>query len=174
MEQSVRSHIDWMLTREGSSGDIGLRDVLEFSSYTLMPPIPEPPTEVIDDFEFVIPDRTRITPINPPKVTEIEFAPDPLYKPIEINDFIQTPITDVFRVDIPNIIFIDNEPFPVTPLPLDIVGGSPISGEGSRANPQRGSSTSRGGVLGGGNYSNPRDAIDNEFRFRDRITEREL
>jgi len=74
-----------------------------------------------------------------------------------------------------SINFEDVNPFttPIIELPPEIRGGSPVSGDGGRENPQLGSSTSRGGVLGGRNYSNPQDAIDNEFRFRTRITDRE-
>jgi hypothetical protein len=173
MEQSVRSHIEWMLTREGTSGDVNLRDVNEFSSYVLFPPIEEPPTQVIDNFELTVPDRFQITPVTPVSVNETDFKPPEVFTPIPIISEPISPFTGTDRVDIPSTILVDNIPFEITPLPLDIVGGSPISGEGSRSNPSLGSSTSRGGVLGGGNFSNPQDAIDNEFRFRTRITERE-
>ena len=33
---------------------------------------------------------------------------------------------------------------------------------------------SRGGILGGSNYSNPYDMVENEFRYRDRNTQRQL
>lgn len=67
----------------------------------------------------------------------------------------------------PSIISIDFDQ--LNPLTIPTFFG----GEGGRGNPQLGSSTSRGGVLGGRNFSNPQDAIENEFRFRTRITNRE-
>lgn len=84
-----------------------------------------------------------------------------------------TPTTPQPEVPKPSIISIDFDqlnPFttPIIQLPPELVGG-----EGGRENSQLGSSTARGGVLGGRNFSNPQDAIENEFRFRTRITNRE-
>jgi hypothetical protein len=78
-----------------------------------------------------------------------------------------TSITPQPEVPKPSIISIDFDQ--LNPLTIPTFFG----GEGGRENPQLGSSTSRGGVLGGRNFSNPQDAIENEFRFRTRITNRE-
>lgn len=78
------------------------------------------------------------------------------------------------RVPIPNFVVIDNKEFIVTPLPNDIVGSSSVSGEGNQGNIPLGESTERGGVLGGANTSNPQDAIANEYKYRERKTNREL
>lgn len=71
----------------------------------------------------------------------------------------------------PSIISIDFDQ--LNPLTIPIYFDNSIGGEGSRGNLQLGSSNSSGGVLGGRNFSNPEDAIENEFRFRTRITDRE-
>jgi hypothetical protein len=94
-------------------------------------------------------------------VDSTEVAPDQYVPP------------DVDRVDIPDRIIIDGEEFQITPLPKDIVGGSPVSGENAPGNPQLGESTQRGGVLGGQNFTNPQDAIQNEYQFRDRKNKNE-
>jgi len=84
------------------------------------------------------------------------------------------PPTDVERVNIPGTITINDEVFEITPLPVEMAGGSTPSGEGDIGNPELGSTTSRGGVLGGGNYSNPQEAIENEYKYRTKKTQREL
>lgn len=48
-----------------------------------------------------------------------------------------------------------------------------FGGENEMGNPRLGSYTPRGGVLGGSNYSNPYDAVENEFRYRDKKTQQE-
>lgn len=59
-------------------------------------------------------------------------------------DEITTPI-DYFddRVDIPDTIVVDDITFPITPLPIDIAGGSPVSGEGEQGNPSIGGGGTR-------------------------------
>lgn len=72
-------------------------------------------------------------------------------------------------------VFEENDFLPPISLSDRLPISSPrIGGEGEMGNISIGSSTSRGGVLGGRNYSNPQDAIDNEFRFRTRVLTREL
>ena len=80
------------------------------------------------------------------------------------------------RVDIPDEIVIDDRVFEITPLPNDIVGGSPVSGEGAQGSPTpgAGATSSPGLPIGNQEFSNPQDAIDNEFRYRTKIAIREL
>lgn len=77
------------------------------------------------------------------------------------------------RVNIPDRIIIDGQQFPITPLPNDIVGGSPIGGEGERGNlPRGGSSGNRDPFLNPG--GNPEENIANEYTVRYRNQNREL
>ena len=85
---------------------------------------------------------------------------------------IPTPTTPQPEVPKPSIISIDFDQ--LNPLTIPIYFDNSIGGEGSRGNLQLGSFNSSGGVLGGRNFSNPEDAINNEFRFRTRISDREL
>lgn len=173
----VKDHFDWMLTK----GQTNVRPPQQLASWEVLPVTFEQLTGISEDsFEVadlelpslpVTPDPQPTTP--PP--TDIKVEPRVVIEPPEtimIDGSQLTPFTD--RVDINPFIFIGDDVFPVTPLPDEIAGGSPISGEGARENPQLGSSTSRGGVLGGANYSNPRTAVENEWRYRTRITQREL
>lgn len=116
--------------------------------------------EVIDETSGVVVEEVVVTT---PKPVEEERV-------VEVVDVVE-------RVDIPNFIDIGEQRFEITPLPLDIVGGSPVGGEGEQANqgsPSIGERTQRGGILGGAETSNPQDAIQNEYRFRDRVKKREL
>lgn len=72
---------------------------------------------------------------------------------------------DVPRVDIPTEIVVGGKPFEITPLPLDMVGGSSVSGEGDQGNPIPGS--------GGGGYSSPLDEILNDYLTRPKNTQQE-
>lgn len=63
-------------------------------------------------------------------------------------------------------ITIEGQEFEINLVPPGIVGGSTPSGEGEQGNPTPGQGSNRGGVLGGGNYSNPNDAIANEYEYR--------
>lgn len=74
------------------------------------------------------------------------------------------------RVNIPTEIVVGGQTFEITPLPVALAGGSPVSGEGAQSNPPLGSRRSNSQPLGSGG-SNPQDAIENEFQFRTRITE---
>lgn len=97
------------------------------------------------DYEDTIIDETDITPI--------EEDDDPI---INFDDFFDI-VNDVVvpidlpilndgidynddRVGIPDEIVIDDRVFEITPLPNDIVGGSPVSGEGAQGNPRIGGS----------------------------------
>ena len=139
----IPSYVDWILTKEASEDDINLIEVDQFSSYQIIPPPPEEEEPVELD------DEAEISEVD--DRTEIVFPQEIIF---EERDFL------------PPISLSDRQPFTtITPRP--------ISGEGEQGQPRLGSSTPRGGVLGGINYSNPQDAIDNEFRFRNRITDRE-
>lgn len=81
------------------------------------------------------------------------------------------PVED--RVNIPTEIVVGGQTFEITPLPLDIVGSSPVSGEGAQSNPPLGSRRSNSQPLGSDEFSNPQDAIENEFQFRTRKTTQE-
>ena len=173
----VRDHFDWMLTK----GQTSVRPPQQLASWEVLPITFEGLTGIsedsfeVGDFELpTLPVTSQPQPETPTPPKVIVDPPLPIEPPelISIDGSQLTPFTD--RVDINPFIYLGDREFIVTPLPLDIVGGSPISGEGARENPQLGSSTSRGGVLGGANYSNPQTAIENEWRYRTRITDREL
>jgi hypothetical protein len=166
----VRDHFNWLLTR----GQTSVRPPQQLASWEVLPFTFEDLTGISESsFEvgdFELPTLPVTSQPQPETSTPPRVSVDPT-ETISIDGTQLTPFTD--RVDINPFIFIGDREFIVTPLPLDIVGGSPISGEGGRENPQLGSSTSRGGVLGGANYSNPQTAIENEWRYRTRITNRE-
>lgn len=127
------------------------------------------------------------TPDNEPDISEpIEEDSEPI---IDFDEFFEIiddvvvplPIDDKIdynddRVDIDTKIVIDGEEFDIIPLPNDIVGGSPVSGEGEQGSPSPGSgaTSSPNAPIGNREFSNPQDAIDNEFRYRTRKTIREL
>lgn len=167
----VQQQFEWLLTK----GQTSVRPPEELASWTVLNPSLEDLTGITDDsFEiptYKVPEIPAVTSPQPRIVTPPLISIDVE----QLNPF-TTPIIElpnVPRVDIPTQIVVGDKTFEITPLPLDMVGGSPVSGEGGRENPQLGSSSSRGGVLGGANYSNPQEAVDNEFRFRTRITDRE-
>ena len=131
------------------------------------------------DYDDVIVDETDTTPIE----DDFELDFDDFFdivddvvvlKPIETEDTGIDYNDD--RVDIPSELIIDDQVFQITPLPLDIVGGSPVSGEGAQGSPTpgAGATSSPGQPLGNQEFSNPQDTIDNEFRYRTRIAIREL
>jgi hypothetical protein len=131
------------------------------------------------EYDDVIVDETDTTPIE----DDFELDFDDFFdivddvvvlKPIETEDTGIDYNDD--RVDIPSELIIDDQVFQITPLPLDIVGGSPVSGEGAQGSPTpgAGATSSPGQPLGNQEFSNPQDAIDNEFRYRTRIAIREL
>lgn len=144
----VQQQFNWLLTK----GQTTVRPPEELASWTVLNPSLEEMTGITDD-SFEIP--------------EFQVPQIPI---------LTSPQPEVPKPSIISIDFNQLNPFttPIIQLPPELVGGSPVSGEGGRENPQLGSSTSRGGVLGGSNYSNPQDAIDNEFRFRTRVLTREL
>lgn len=152
-EGSVRKHIEWLLLKEGSRNpeDINLRDVEEYASVKVLP-IPD-----IIRTEINTAGTTEPILISEPRPRTIIERPTPI--PIREIDIVKPPTNDFI--------------IPIFDLNTPVITSPGISGEGSRSNPQLGSSTSRGGVLGGRNFSNPQDAIDNEFTFRTRITDRE-
>jgi N-glycosylase/DNA lyase len=83
-----------------------------------------------------------------------------------------TPIFDE-RVNIKNEIVVDGKTFEITPLPVELAGGSPISGEGAQGNQPIGNRTSNSQPLGSGEFSNPQDAIEKEYLFRTKNLTRE-
>jgi hypothetical protein len=114
----------------------------------------------------------RVTTVPVPRpVPVVTIVPTPTPVPIPIPRPIPIPIPIPIPRPVPVPVPV---PIRYTPLPLDIVGGSRVSGEGEQGSPQLGNTTTRGGVLGGGNFSNPQDAIENEFQFRTRINTRQL
>lgn len=73
---------------------------------------------------------------------------------------------DVPRVDIPTKVVVGGTEFEITPLPLDMVGGSKVSGEGDQGNQAPGSG-------GGSGYSSPLDEILNDYLTRPKNTQQE-
>lgn len=134
------------------------------------------------DYDDVIVDETDTTPIeednDEPIVDFDEFFEIindvVVLKPIEVEDTSVNYNDD--RVDIQTQIIIDDKVFEITPLPNDIVGGSPVTGEGAQGSPLpgAGATSSPGQPIGNQEFSNPQDAIDNEFRYRTRKAIREL
>ena len=132
------------------------------------------------EYDDVIVDETDTTPIEEDEPTInfddfFDIVDDVVVlKPIEVED---TGIDfNDDRVDIPTELVIDDQVFQITPLPLDIVGGSPVSGEGSQGSPApgAGATSSPNAPIGNREFSNPQDAIENEFRYRTRKVIREL
>lgn len=150
----IRKHIDWFLQKEGT-GDVNVRNVKEYYTYKLIPLPPEEETIFITELGGLElpepPAKDEPVVSDPPKVTEDDFK----------------------EVKLPRLPIISLSDRIIEPIPI-LSPRIPIGGEGAFGSPQLGSSTSRGGVLGGRNYSNPQDAIDNEFRFRTRVLTREL
>ena len=85
---------------------------------------------------------------------DVRDYPKPVISPPDTNDLLSPgglPIIslsdkprytppNVPRVDIPTEVVVGGQTFEVTPLPLDMVGGSRVSGEGSQGNPTIGGS----------------------------------
>ena len=90
----------------------------------------------------------------PKMVDSTEVAP-PRYTP-----------PDVPRVNIPKEVVVGGQTFEITPLPLDMVGGSKVSGEGDQGNQAPGSG-------GGSGYSSPLDEILNDYLTRPKNTQQE-
>ena len=93
------------------------------------------------EYEEVIVDETDTTPIEEP-VDEPQINFDDFFdivndvvvpKPIEVKEEPAINYNDD-RVDIPDVVVIDDKVFEVTPLPNDIVGGGPVGGEGEQGN----------------------------------------
>jgi hypothetical protein len=78
------------------------------------------------------------------------------------------------RVNIPTTVVVNGQTFEITPLPVALAGGSPVSGEGSQGNQPLGSRRSNSQPLGSDEFSNPQDAVQNEYQFRSKKLIREL
>lgn len=146
----VENYINWILQPISSENDVELISPTNFIRFTIIKSVEEEPK---DSASITSDDLTSIKVVDELKPIEPLVYP-PLIS-IDRREF-QTPVI----LDRPSI-FERN---------VIRIGG----GENSQGNPRLGSFTSRGGVLGGINFTNPQDAIDNEFRFRERIDLRQF
>ena len=95
-----------------------------------------------------------------PRVVEEPVFEEPPKQPVAISK----PIDII--LDYEPVVFTDNL---LAGGAISPTGGG--SGEGAAGNQPLGKTTSSGGVLGGANYSNPQDAVENEWQYRTKVTE---
>jgi hypothetical protein len=156
-EEDLRNHIAWLLDADRKE----LRKVPEdYGQYRVNISTYDVETDTGLGFEYSDSVQTPIedggTSAEPPTIIPAGETPETSNEGgIVSNDPVQFTPPDVPRVDIPTKFVKGGSTFDITPLPISIVGGSPISGEGEQGMPIIGLSD-RQPIQIGGNPGRPR------------------